>query len=88
MLHLSKPLVGAGSLYALFYTHESMISWHHDVYFKLSKQQNRTLTRRQLLVCNLVFFNHCLSHLIRHFPSMVYAYKADQEKRVNTLFRF
>ena len=64
-----------------------MFSQHHDVYFKLNKQQNRVLTKRQLLVCTVVFFIHCLSRLIRHFPSMVYAYKTDQEKRINTLLQ-
>ena len=65
----------------MFYEHWSMFSWHHEVYFKLNKQQNRTPTRRQLLVCSVIFFIHCLSSLIRYFPSMVYAYKTDQEKK-------
>ena len=57
-----------------------MFFWHHDVYFKLHKQQNRTLTRRQLLVCTIVFLIHCLTRLIRHFPSMVYTYKTPRKK--------
>ena len=44
-----------------------MFSWHHDVYFKLNKQQNRMLTRRQLLVCTVQLFIHCLSCLMRRF---------------------
>ena len=32
-------------------------------------------------------FYYCLSCLICHFPSMVYAYKTDQEKRINTLLQ-
>ena len=32
-------------------------------------------------------FYLCLSYLIPHFPSMVYAYKTDQEKRINALLQ-
>ena len=88
-VYLRKPVVGVGSWFAMCFTSMfmSMLSWPHDVYFKWNKQKNRTLTRRQQLVCTVVYFIHCLSHLVRHFPSMVYVYNTDQEKRINTLLQ-